>query len=120
MTVDFDKPDFSIFLTKRQFEACVKQNQVQGGVFGATDLIVSHDDLRVQREPLPRALLHTEQHLSSQTHQANPKEDYFNSQQMKLDICLVLLMRWRQLTNLIWLADAVEGNPDGAHHGVPD
>lgn len=48
------------FLTKRQFEARVQQHQVQGGVFGAADLIVRHDDLRVQREPLPRTLLHTE------------------------------------------------------------
>lgn len=65
-----------IYLTKRQFEACVKQHQVQGGVFCATDLIVSHDDLRVQGEPFPRTLLHTQQHLSTQTHQGNPAEDH--------------------------------------------
>lgn len=73
MTVDFDRPEVGTFLTEGQFEACVKQHQVQGGVFGAADLIVSHDDLRVEREPLARTLLHSEQHLSTQTHQANPK-----------------------------------------------
>lgn len=72
-----------IFLTKRQFETCVKQHQMQGGVFGAADLIVSHDDLRVQREPFPRTLLHTQQHFSTQTHQGNPAEDHFNFHQMK-------------------------------------
>lgn len=83
MTVDFDRPEVLIFLTKRQFEACVEQHQVQGGVFGAADLIISHDDLRVQREPLPRTLLGSEQQFSTQTHQANPKKDHFNVHRMK-------------------------------------
>lgn len=49
------------FLTERQLEARVQQHQVQRGVFGAADLVVRHDDLRVQREPLARTLLSTAQ-----------------------------------------------------------
>lgn len=53
------------FLTKRQFKACVEQHQVESGVFGTTDLIISHDDLRIQCEPLPWTLLHTEIHTNT-------------------------------------------------------
>lgn len=51
------------FLTQRQFEARVEQHQVKSGIFGATDLIISHDDLRVQCEPLSRALLRLQRHF---------------------------------------------------------
>lgn len=51
------------FLTERQFKASVEQHQVKRGIFGATDLIIGHDDLRVQREPLSWALLRIQRHF---------------------------------------------------------
>lgn len=44
-------------LTQWQFEACVEQDPVERWVFGAADLIVSHDDLWVESQPLPWTLL---------------------------------------------------------------
>lgn len=44
-------------LTQGQLEACVKEDAVEGGVLGATDLAVCHDDLGVQGQPLSRAVL---------------------------------------------------------------
>lgn len=40
---------------------------MESGIFGATDLIIGHDDLRVQREPLPWTLLRTERHFAADT-----------------------------------------------------
>lgn len=44
-------------LTQRQLEARVQEDAVEGGVFGATDFVFRHDDLRVQRHPLSWAFL---------------------------------------------------------------
>lgn len=54
------------FLTERQFKACVEQHQVESGLFGATDLIISHDDLRVKCEPLPRTFLRIGKHFAAE------------------------------------------------------
>lgn len=43
--------------TQWQFEACIEQHPVERWVFGAADLIIGHDDLRVQSQPLPWTLL---------------------------------------------------------------
>lgn len=40
---------------------------MESGIFGATDLIISHDDLRVQCEPLPWTLLRTERYFAVDT-----------------------------------------------------
>lgn len=59
-----DKEGFTLVLgcpgmvpTQRQLEAGVKEDTVESGVLGARNLVVSHDDLGVEREPFPRALL---------------------------------------------------------------
>ena len=43
--------------TEWQFKADVEQQPVEGRVFGSTDLILSHDHVGVQRQPLTWTLL---------------------------------------------------------------
>lgn len=43
--------------TQWQFEACIEQHPVERWVFGAADLIIGHDDLGIQSQPLPWTLL---------------------------------------------------------------
>lgn len=44
-------------LTQWQFEACIEQYPVERWVLRPADLIVGHDDLGVQSQPLPWTLL---------------------------------------------------------------
>lgn len=43
--------------TQRQLKARVKEDAVESRILGARNLVVGHDDLGVEREPFPRALL---------------------------------------------------------------
>lgn len=75
--------DFNInidFLTERQFKARVEQQEVESGIFGATDLIIRHDDLRVQCEPLSWTLLCTERHIA-----ADPQMDEYDENMSNLE-----------------------------------
>lgn len=123
--------------TQWQLKARVKEDAVESRILGARNLVVGHDDLGVEREPFPRALLWggngvrrapRSLFLAPQPQHAGsgPRQDGEGSAWSKGQLGVAQVPwgsagRWLcPAPYLIGLPDGPEGDPHRAHHGVPD